>query len=110
MFTKLYCLLYVAVNQFHLSHVFPHDFLRRGAKVKDFYVQRYPGAVSWFSPGSFGLRPPLQLKDISNCVCAGKQDALLSYSFAHMICCDYDSREVEWNCNLLFADSNFSNR
>ena len=59
----------------------------RGAKVKDFYVQRYPGAVSWFSPGSFGLRPPLQLKDISNCVCAGKQDAFLSYRFAHISYC-----------------------
>lgn len=44
----------------------------RGAKVVDFYVQRYPGAVSWFSPGSYALRPPLELKDLSNCVCAGK--------------------------------------
>ena len=44
----------------------------RGANVKDYYVQRYPGAVSWFSPGSYALRPPLELKDISNCVCAGK--------------------------------------
>jgi uncharacterized protein with NAD-binding domain and iron-sulfur cluster len=43
----------------------------KDTKVVDYYVQRYPGAVSWFSPGSYELRPPLQLADVSNCVCAG---------------------------------------
>ena len=33
----------------------------RDAKVLDFYVQKYPGAVSWFSPGSFASRPPVIL-------------------------------------------------
>mmetsp|Transcript_104305 Transcript_104305/g.162589 ORF Transcript_104305/g.162589 Transcript_104305/m.162589 type:complete len:660 (+) Transcript_104305:1-1980(+) len=40
------------------------------ATVVDSYVQRYPGAVTWFSPGSFMKRPPLQTS-ISNLVCAG---------------------------------------
>ena len=34
------------------------------------YVQRYYGAVSWFSPGSFTSRPPLETR-VSNLVCAG---------------------------------------
>jgi len=40
------------------------------AKVVDSYVQRYPGAVTWFSPGSFTKRPPLQTT-VPNLVCAG---------------------------------------
>lgn len=38
--------------------------------VVDSHVQRFPGAVSWFSPGSFSKRPPLQT-NIENLVCAG---------------------------------------
>lgn len=34
------------------------------------HVQRYPGAVTWFSPGSFTKRPPLQTS-LPNLVCAG---------------------------------------
>jgi uncharacterized protein with NAD-binding domain and iron-sulfur cluster len=42
----------------------------RDAGVVDFCVQRYPQAVSHFSPGSFAKRPPLQTS-IANVVCAG---------------------------------------
>jgi len=42
----------------------------KGAKVVDSHVQRFPGAVTWFSPGSFSSRPPLQTS-IPNLVCAG---------------------------------------
>jgi len=31
----------------------------RDVKVLDSWVGRFPGTVSWFSPGSFGSRPPL---------------------------------------------------
>ena len=41
------------------------------AHVVDFYIQRYPGAVNHFAPNSYKMRPPLQLSDIGNCVCAG---------------------------------------
>mmetsp|Transcript_35297 Transcript_35297/g.82467 ORF Transcript_35297/g.82467 Transcript_35297/m.82467 type:complete len:595 (+) Transcript_35297:65-1849(+) len=40
------------------------------AKVVDSYVGRYRDAVSWFSPGSFRSRPPIQTS-IKNLVCAG---------------------------------------
>ena len=33
-------------------------------------MARYPGAVTWFSPGSYAKRPPLQTS-ASNLVCAG---------------------------------------
>jgi uncharacterized protein with NAD-binding domain and iron-sulfur cluster len=42
----------------------------RQAKIVDSHVARYPGAVSWFSPGSFPSRPPLQTS-VPNLVCAG---------------------------------------
>ena len=42
----------------------------RGVNVVDAEVRRYPGAVSWFSPGSFASRPPLETA-VSNVVCAG---------------------------------------
>lgn len=41
------------------------------AKVVDSAVQRYPTAVTWFSPGSFKSRPPMRLSNIPNLVCAG---------------------------------------
>jgi len=42
------------------------------AKVVDSYVQRYPQAVSWFSPGSFDSRPPLIVPGFaSSLLCAG---------------------------------------
>ena len=40
------------------------------AKVVDAHVARYPGAVTWFSPGSYAKRPPLQTS-LPNLVCAG---------------------------------------
>jgi len=40
------------------------------AAVVDSFVARYPGAVTWFSPGSFKSRPPL-VTAVSNLVCAG---------------------------------------
>ena len=55
---------------------FPQDLLPEAvpafkeARVVDSYVQRYYGAVTWFSPGSFNSRPPLETS-ISNLVCAG---------------------------------------
>ena len=42
----------------------------RNAKVVDFHVQRFPKAVSWFSPGSFAARPPLATS-LPNVACAG---------------------------------------
>jgi len=42
----------------------------RSAKVVDSYVKRFPGAVTWFSPGSYKNHPPLQTK-LPNLVCAG---------------------------------------
>jgi uncharacterized protein with NAD-binding domain and iron-sulfur cluster len=42
------------------------------AVVVDSWVGRYPGAVSWFAPGSFDKRPPLEgAQAISNLKCAG---------------------------------------
>ena len=38
--------------------------------VVDSHVVRCPGAVTWFSPGSFDSRPPLETS-LSNVVCAG---------------------------------------
>jgi len=40
-------------------------------KVVDSWVGRYPGAVSWFAPGTFTKRPPLQVPEIPNLKCAG---------------------------------------
>jgi len=31
----------------------------KDAKVVDSWIGKYPGSVSWFSPGSYDLRPPL---------------------------------------------------
>jgi len=42
----------------------------RDARVVDSFVARYPGAVTWFSPGSYSKRPPLQTA-VPNLVCAG---------------------------------------
>merc|ERR1719453_1334652 len=42
----------------------------RHTAVVDSHVARYPGAVTWFSPGSYAKRPPLQTS-LSNLVCAG---------------------------------------
>ena len=41
-----------------------------GANVVDAHVQRYPGAVSFFSPGSYDKRPPLQTS-VPNVLTAG---------------------------------------
>jgi uncharacterized protein with NAD-binding domain and iron-sulfur cluster len=44
------------------------------ARVVDSWVGRYPGAVSWFAPGSFTKRPPLQgagPQALPNLKCAG---------------------------------------
>jgi len=41
-----------------------------GRAVVDSYVKRFPGAVTWFSPGSYHSRPPLQTS-VANLVCAG---------------------------------------
>jgi len=44
----------------------------RDAKVVDSWVGKYPGTVSWFSPGSYSKRPPLEGSDqVSNIKCAG---------------------------------------
>jgi uncharacterized protein with NAD-binding domain and iron-sulfur cluster len=44
------------------------------AQVVDSWVCRYPGAVSWFAPGSFEKRPPLEgagSLELPNLKCAG---------------------------------------
>jgi uncharacterized protein with NAD-binding domain and iron-sulfur cluster len=43
------------------------------AKVVDSWIGRYPGTVSWFAPGTFDKRPPLQGagKALPNLKCAG---------------------------------------
>lgn len=44
------------------------------ACVVDSWVGKYPGAVSWFSPGSYTLRPPLEgagSEVLPNVKCAG---------------------------------------
>lgn len=41
------------------------------AKVIDSWVGRYANTVSWFSPGSFDRRPPLEVDDVSNIKFAG---------------------------------------
>lgn len=44
----------------------------KDAKVVDSYVQRYPGSVSWFSPGSYEKRPLLDgCDDLRNLKFAG---------------------------------------
>ena len=40
------------------------------ARVLDAHVVRCPGAVTWFSPGSFEARPPLETS-VANVTCAG---------------------------------------
>ena len=42
----------------------------KGVKAVDSHVVRCPGAVTWFSPGSFASRPPLET-EVRNVVCAG---------------------------------------
>ena len=32
----------------------------KDARVVDSWIGKYPGSVSWFSPGSYELRPPLE--------------------------------------------------
>ena len=39
----------------------------KGARVVDYHVQKFPGAVNWFSPGSFALRPPTVLPGLNPC-------------------------------------------
>lgn len=42
------------------------------SKVVDSWVGKYPGTVSWFAPGTFTKRPPLEgVREISNLKCAG---------------------------------------
>lgn len=44
------------------------------AKVVDSWVGKYPGAVTWFAPGSYGKRPPLEgagTAILPNIKCAG---------------------------------------
>jgi uncharacterized protein with NAD-binding domain and iron-sulfur cluster len=42
------------------------------AQVVDSWVGRFPGAVSWFAPGTYGKRPPLKgAAEIINLKCAG---------------------------------------
>jgi uncharacterized protein with NAD-binding domain and iron-sulfur cluster len=44
------------------------------AKLVDSWVGRFPGAVSWFSPGSFDKRPPMEgagRSELPNLKCAG---------------------------------------
>ena len=44
------------------------------ARVVDSWVGKYPGAVSWFSPGSYSSRPPLEGAGnaiLPNVKCAG---------------------------------------
>jgi len=59
-----------------ILRILTHDLLPqaypafRDAKVRDAHVRRFPRAVSWFSPGSYGNRPPLATS-LSNLVCAG---------------------------------------
>jgi hypothetical protein len=44
----------------------------RNAKVVDSWVGKFPGAVSFFSPGSFARRPPLQgAPEVPTIKCAG---------------------------------------
>lgn len=42
----------------------------KGAVAVDSHVVRCPGAVTWFSPGSFESRPPMETA-VGNVVCAG---------------------------------------
>ncbi len=43
----------------------------RGVRAVDAWVGKYPQAVSWFSPGSFAKRPPLEPKGARRVRCAG---------------------------------------
>ena len=43
----------------------------RECTVVDRFVLRAPGAVTWFSPGSFKKRPPLEVTGVPNLKCAG---------------------------------------
>lgn len=44
----------------------------RNAGVVDSWVGKYPGTVSWFSPGSFYKRPPISgAPEVKNIKCAG---------------------------------------
>lgn len=49
------------------------------ARVVDFHVQRFPGAVSWFSPGSFASRPPLAVPGTS-VACLLSCTSMVTYS------------------------------
>lgn len=63
-----------------LIHTLTHDLLPAAvpafadAVLVDSWIGRYPGAVSWFAPGSFDKRPPLEgagRDQIANLKCAG---------------------------------------
>lgn len=43
----------------------------KSVKVVDSYVQKYPNAVNWFSPGSYEKRPTIRVNGVRNIVCAG---------------------------------------
>ena len=48
------------------------------AKLVDYWVGKYYGTVSWFSPGSYALRPPLEGAGndiLPNVKCAGDSAA-----------------------------------
>jgi uncharacterized protein with NAD-binding domain and iron-sulfur cluster len=58
--------------QSHTIAIFVH--LRLDAKVVDSWVGKYAGTVSWFSPGSYASRPPLEGAGndiLPNIKCAG---------------------------------------
>ena len=50
--------------------MFSPQFVYWSLQAVDSHVVRYPGAVTWFSPGSYPNRPPLQTS-VPNLVCAG---------------------------------------
>lgn len=43
----------------------------KGVGVVDYHLQRYPEAVSWFSPGSYNCRPRTKVEGVDNLYCAG---------------------------------------
>ena len=53
--------------------------------VLDFEVQRFPGAVTWFSPGSYEKRPRTVVGGVDNLFCAGDWVVLYTLSYFHSL-------------------------
>jgi hypothetical protein len=68
----------------HIELIVSRCVCAHNKQAVDYHVVRYPGAVSWFAPGSYASRPPLQTC-IPNLVCAGDWVSVTATLLIHSI-------------------------